>query len=110
MEGSSSIRANEHIRYRLSMGLDMMNQVAEGLEVVQPGPRGNISYPKQRQFEAQKAAKPSFAPGGGGGDMSLKEVIEVYAQDNNLVFKPKVGRMQDGHQVYGFGNVICQTS
>ncbi|KAI3691245.1 hypothetical protein L2E82_49505 [Cichorium intybus] len=93
--------SNEHVRYRLNMGLDMMNQAAQGLEVVQPGLRENISYLKareQRQFEAQTDDM-------GGGDLSLKEVIEVHAQHNNLLFKPKVGRMQDGHQVYGFGNV-----
>ena len=103
----------EHIRYRLNMGLDMMNQAAEGLEVVQPGLREKISYLKaleQRQFEAQKAAaakgqQRNFGDDTGGGDMSLKEVIEVHAQHNNLLFNPKVGRMQDGHQVYGFGNI-----
>lgn len=105
--------SNEHVRYRLNMGLDMMNQAAEGLEVVQPGLRENISYLKareQRQFEAQKVKGPGVGPPRGtddmgGGDLSLKEVIEVHAQHNNLLFKPKVGRMQDGHQVYGFGNV-----
>ncbi|CAH1445958.1 unnamed protein product [Lactuca virosa] len=100
----SELLSNEHVRYRLNMGLNMMNQAAEGLEVIQPGLRG---------FEAQKAAAQvekgcateEMGGGGGGVDMSLKEVIEVHAQQNNLMFKPKVGRMKDGHQVYGFGKV-----
>ncbi|XAR54279.1 hypothetical protein NMG60_11029338 [Bertholletia excelsa] len=110
--------ANEHIRYRLNLGLDMMNQAVEGMEVVQPGLRENISYLRvleQRKFEAQQkaAAQASAIMGGaipmegmgGGLEMSLREVIEVHAQQHGLLFKPKPGRMQDGHQIYGFGSV-----
>ncbi|KAM7478470.1 hypothetical protein LguiA_026683 [Lonicera macranthoides] len=116
--------ANEHIRYRLNLGLDMMNQAVEGLEVAQPGLKENISYLRvleQRQFEAQQkaavqaqqrasailggSATETVDIGGGGREMSLKEVIEAYAQQHGLLFKPKYGRMQDGHQIYGFGNI-----
>lgn len=110
--------ANEHIRYRLNLGLDMMNQAVEGMEVAQPGLKENISYLRvreQRQFEkaaAQAQERASVGLGSGpqaqgmntGLEMSLKEVIEVHAQQNGLLFKPKPGRMQDGHQIYGFGN------
>ena len=113
--------ANEQVRYQLNIGLDMMNQAVEGMEVVQPGLRENISYLRvleQRQFEAQKAAadarQQAAASLGGtaqmdgfGGvlDMSLKEVIEAHAQQHELLFKPKPGRMYNGHQIYGFGNI-----
>ncbi|PWA59807.1 hypothetical protein CTI12_AA204920 [Artemisia annua] len=106
----TELLSNEHIRLRLNTGLDMMNQAVEGLEVVQPGVRENISYLKareQRQFEAQQkaAAQATKFQMDDMGSMSLKEVIELHAQHNNLLFKPKPGRMQDGHQVYGFGNI-----
>ncbi|XP_027064582.1 septin and tuftelin-interacting protein 1 homolog 1 [Coffea arabica] len=103
--------ANEHVRHRLSVGLDMMNKAAEGMEVVQPGLRENISYLRvreQRQFEkaaAQAQERASQLQGSIGLELSLKEVIEVHAQQNGLLFKPKPGRMQDGHQIYGFGNI-----
>lgn len=108
--------SNEHIRYRLNLGLDMMNQAAEGMEVVKPGVREEISYPRvfdQRRFEAQNAAAHAQQRGsatlpedtGSGRELSLKEVIEVHAQQEGLLFKPKPGRMQDGHQIYWFGNV-----
>ncbi|MFS8013941.1 putative septin and tuftelin interacting protein [Helianthus anomalus] len=102
----AELASNEHIRARLHAGLDMMNQAAEGLDVVQPGLRENISYLKareQRQFHATAAQAARVDDV--GVDLSLKEVIEVHAQENNLLFKPKPGRMQDGHQVYGFGNI-----
>ena len=52
----TELLSNEPARFQLNVGLDMMNQAVEGLEVVQPGMRENISYLKareQRQFEAQ---------------------------------------------------------
>ncbi|XP_057969961.1 septin and tuftelin-interacting protein 1 homolog 1 [Malania oleifera] len=114
--------ANEHIRYQLNVGLDMMNQAVEGMEVIQPGLRENLSYFRaleQRQFEAQQRAAAhaqqqaaaSFSGAsqmdgmGGSLEMSLKEVIEAYALQHGLLFKPKPGRMHNGHQIYGFGNI-----
>ncbi|KAF7845101.1 septin and tuftelin-interacting protein 1-like protein 1 [Senna tora] len=114
--------ANESIRYQLNRGLDMMNQAVEGMEVVQPGLKENISYLRvleQRQFEAQQKAAANAPPqaasnlGGsahmdgvaGVHEMSLKEVIEAHAQQHGLLFKLKPGRMHNGHQIYGFGNV-----
>ncbi|XP_009350134.2 septin and tuftelin-interacting protein 1 homolog 1 [Pyrus x bretschneideri] len=110
------LHANESIRYQLNCGLDMMNRAVEGMEVVQPGLKENISYLRvleQRQFEAQqKAAAAAHANLGGtaqmdgnGHEMSLKDVIEAHAQQHGLLFRPKPGRMHNGHQMYGFGNV-----
>ncbi|KAL3648963.1 hypothetical protein CASFOL_005366 [Castilleja foliolosa] len=110
------LQANEHIRFRLNIGLDMMNQAVEGMEVAPPGLRENISYLRvreQRQFETQKKAtedahrraSPGLDTGAQTEGISLKEVIEIHAQQNGLLFKPKPGRTQDGHQIYGFGNI-----
>lgn len=115
--------ANQNIRAQLNVGLDMMSQAAEGGIVVQPGTVENISYLKareQRQFEAQQKAAAqaqqaaAAAAGLGsatqmngmdGRQMTLKEVIEAYAQQHELLFKPKPGRMHNGQQIYGFGNI-----
>ncbi|KAK3420059.1 hypothetical protein EUGRSUZ_G00845 [Eucalyptus grandis] len=114
--------ANESIRYQLRIGLDMMDNAAEGMEVAQPGVKENLSYHRvleQRQFEAQQKAaayaRQQAAVGAGGTshmdaaggmpEMKLKEVIEAYAQQHELLFKPKPGRMHNGLQIYGFGNV-----
>ncbi|XP_057435037.1 septin and tuftelin-interacting protein 1 homolog 1 [Lotus japonicus] len=110
--------ANESIRFQLNRGLGMMNQAVEGMEVVQPGLKENISYLRvleQRQFEAQQKAayaqqQAAASLGGavnadGAHELSLKEVIEAHAQQHGLLFKLKPGRMHNGHQIYGFGNV-----
>ncbi|CAB4309773.1 unnamed protein product [Prunus armeniaca] len=111
------LHANESIRYQLNCGLDMMNRAVEGMEVIQPGLKENISYLRvleQRQFEAQQKAAAAQANLGGpahmdgiGNEMSLKDVIEAHAQQHGLLFRPKPGRMHNGHQIYGFGNVVC---
>ncbi|XP_045792134.1 septin and tuftelin-interacting protein 1 homolog 1-like [Trifolium pratense] len=100
--------ANELIRYKLNCGLVMMNQAAEGMEVVQPGLKEKISYyirvSEQRKCEThQKAA--AYVSADGANEMSVKEIIEAYARDHGLLFKLKPGRMHNGHQIYGFGNV-----
>lgn len=117
--------ANERIRAQLDRGLEMMNQAVEGMEVVQPGARENISYlrvTEKRQFEAQQkaaayaqqqaaarlAGEIHMDARGAMPVMSLKEAIESYAQQNELLFKPKPNRAHNGHQIYGFGNIsIC---
>ncbi|CAD5176132.1 unnamed protein product [Musa acuminata subsp. malaccensis] len=111
----AELLANERIRMLLSAGLDMMNQAVEGMEVVQPGARENVSYlrvTEKRQFEAQQhaAAYSSVHVNGSGSmnEMSFKESIEAYAMEHGLLFLPKVGRSYNGLPVYGFGNVsIC---
>uniref|UniRef100_A0A0D6QRZ5 G-patch domain-containing protein n=1 Tax=Araucaria cunninghamii TaxID=56994 RepID=A0A0D6QRZ5_ARACU len=124
--------ANERIRSQLNVGLEMMNQAVEGMTVEQPGARENVSYlrvTEQRQFEAlqqQQAAPAAYAQqqtvtslgsgihmnnAMGAPQLSLKEVIEAYAQEHDIQFLPKVGRMHDGLQVYGFGTVsVCLDS
>ncbi|PON77599.1 Septin and tuftelin interacting protein [Parasponia andersonii] len=110
--------ANENIRFQLNYGLEMMNRAVEGMEVVQPGLKENLSYLRvleQRQFEAQQKAAPhsqqQATPSFGGRtsmdgpELSMKEVVEAYAQQQGLLFKPKHGRMHNGHQIFGFGNV-----
>ena len=83
------------------MGLDMMNQAVQGLEVLPPGLREKVSDKKAREQKLLSEAQQIDDM----GNMSLKEIIELHAQHNDLLFKPKPGRMQDGHQVYAFGNI-----
>jgi tuftelin-interacting protein 11 len=123
---SPELLANERIRNQLNVGLEMMNQAVEGMAVEQPGARENVSYlrvTEQRQFEAlqqqqqqaaayaQQQAAISFGSGVhlnnsmGASQLSLKEVVEAYAQEHDIQFLPKVGRTHDGLQVYAFGTV-----
>ncbi|KAF6162388.1 hypothetical protein GIB67_012536 [Kingdonia uniflora] len=114
------LHADERIRYHLNVGLNMMNQAVEGVEVLQPGARENISYlrvTEQRQFAAQQKAASSAQQQASHSigigvtqmdgilEMSIKEIIETYALEQEVLFKPKPGRTHNGLQIYGFGNI-----
>ncbi|KAL6622632.1 hypothetical protein ACP70R_032511 [Stipagrostis hirtigluma subsp. patula] len=106
----AELLANERIRMLLTAGLDMMNQAAEGLEVVQPGARENVGYlraTEKRQFEAAQQAYHAV-PGAAMADLSFKESIQAYAMEQGLLFMPRVGKFYNGMPVYEFGTVsIC---
>ena len=40
-----------------------------------------------------------------GGGLSLRELVERFAEEHDVPFMPKPGRMHGGMQVYGFGRV-----
>ena len=102
-----------------------MNQAIESRTVEQPRARENVSYlrvTEQHQFEAlqqqylvatyaQKQTSASMGSGihlnnsMGAPQLSLKEVIEIYAQEHDIQVFPKVGHTHDGFQVYGFGTI-----
>ncbi|KAL2897799.1 Septin and tuftelin-interacting protein 1-like protein 1 [Bienertia sinuspersici] len=99
--------SNERVRRQLNQGLDMMNRAAEGLALVQPGVMENISYlraQEQRQYEAQSKASQQTA-NAESLRKNLKEIIEAYAQQHGLHFKPKPGRFYNHYQIYSFGSV-----
>ncbi|MCL7038540.1 hypothetical protein MKW94_008000 [Papaver nudicaule] len=120
---TTELLAHYRVRDELNVCLEMMHQAAEDIEVVPPK---NLREYRQRQFEAQQKAAAFYARlqeeaeadkrrrVTSSGDfnmmpeMSLNEIIEVYAQQNQLSFKPKLGRTHYGHQIYGFGNIsVC---
>ncbi|VAI13034.1 septin and tuftelin-interacting protein 1 homolog 1 [Triticum aestivum] len=104
--------ANERIQMLLTAGLEMMNQAAEGVELVQPGAREDVGYlratEKWKYDAAQQASQyPAYhsVPGAVMGDMSFKESIQAYASDQGLLFMPRVNKSYNGKPVYEFGTV-----
>eukprot|EP00271_Cylindrocystis_brebissonii_P018176 TRINITY_DN5039_c0_g2_i1.p1 TRINITY_DN5039_c0_g2~~TRINITY_DN5039_c0_g2_i1.p1 ORF type:complete len:915 (+),score=193.00 TRINITY_DN5039_c0_g2_i1:331-3075(+) len=121
--------ASERVRTHLNVALDRMNAAIEGAELLPPGARESVAYLRAAEqlanFGVGTAAASGRANGGegirededGGGmnnlpsmevDMNLKEEVEEFAQQNDVQFVPKPGRMHEGLQVYSFGAVsVC---
>ncbi|GJN17494.1 hypothetical protein PR202_gb04565 [Eleusine coracana subsp. coracana] len=105
--------ADECIRAHLAAGLGMMNQAAEGLEVVQPGCRGGPSILRATSEERQELDAAQLhcqiaEPGADTADLSFKECIQAFAIDKGFLFMPRVGKFYSGMPVYEFGATnIC---
>ncbi|RLM92613.1 hypothetical protein C2845_PM08G27410 [Panicum miliaceum] len=106
--------ANERIRMLLALGPDMMNQAAEGLEVVQPRTKENLGYlrgAEKRPLDAARLPSCHGVLGTAMADLSFKECVQAYAMEKGLLFMPRVGKSYNGMPVYEFGTVsICLDS
>ncbi|XP_072150124.1 septin and tuftelin-interacting protein 1 homolog 2-like [Setaria viridis] len=110
-KGLFPLLANERIRMLMALGLDMMNQAAEGLEVVQPGTTENLGYLTGTEKRAPKESRLPSCHGVLGTamtDLSFKECIQAYAMEKGLLLMPRVGKFYSGMPVYEFGTVsVC---
>ena len=96
---SEELLSHERMRVQLNVALDMMNQAAAGEGVVMP----NVAAPQPTAPLADERPVPHPMD---ESTMSLKEMIEEFANAHELEFIPSAsGRRHDGLAVYVFGGV-----
>jgi tuftelin-interacting protein 11 len=103
------------VRAGFNHALNMMNSAVEGqpLPVEMPQAAGGGAGGLGGAGYAAEAAAIGGAGGGVGrgygleAEPTFKELVERYAMDAGVEFVPKVGRYQDGLQVYSFGGISC---
>ncbi|XP_024360505.1 septin and tuftelin-interacting protein 1 homolog 1 [Physcomitrium patens] len=115
----TELLANDKIRHQLSIALDLINQGIEATPSIPQAVRDKLTYLRAAEhrlhnISQQVHSAPSVQPPkqhavhmdeSDSPEMTLKEVTEAFAQENDVQFMPKPGRMHEGLQVYSFGAV-----
>ncbi|KAI7842892.1 hypothetical protein COHA_003404 [Chlorella ohadii] len=98
----------ERIRAQLSAALNMMNSSVDGGP---PPSSWTAPQPPQPAAGAYGAAPvpPAAAPVPhyDASDLTLRQLVEQFAEEAGVAFLPKPGRTHEGLQMYGFGLVSC---
>ncbi|KAM0911976.1 hypothetical protein ACQ4PT_013148 [Festuca glaucescens] len=101
--------AHRRVRMLLAAGLVMMDNAAEGREVLLAGAgreaAGCPEAEEDRQFDAAQRAPPQQVPGAAMECLSFKDRILAYAEGHGLKFMPSAGKFYNGVPVYEFGCV-----
>ncbi|KAL1187970.1 putative septin and tuftelin-interacting protein 1 [Cardamine amara subsp. amara] len=99
------LSANRRIEIQFKRGLDMAREAVERMEMSQPGARENTSYHEAQEQRQFKGRAKGHAQVDDPEELSFKEAMELFAQEKELLLKPKPHRMHNGLQIYRFGNV-----
>ncbi|KAL4858605.1 Septin and tuftelin-interacting protein 1 [Chlorella vulgaris] len=92
----------ERVRVQMSAALNMMNSAADG----GPPPSSWSAPPPDGPavVAPPAAALPMHYD---ASDLTLRQLVEQYAEEAGVTFLPKPGRTYEGLQMYGFGLVSC---
>ena len=114
VEGTPLVQpgARENVTY-----LRVTEQQAFATAQQQRGAPAGISQPPLPTDTALPRGVPSAAGAAAGGlesglamgGMSLREIVQAFAEQHDVQFLPKAGRLHEGLPVYGFGAVAMVT-
>ncbi|PRW56706.1 septin and tuftelin-interacting 1-like protein 1 [Chlorella sorokiniana] len=96
----------ERIRAQLSAALNMMNSSVDGGP---PPSSWTAPQPPPAAGYGAAPAAPAAAPVPhyDASDLTLRQLVEQFAEEAGVAFLPKPGRTHEGLQMYGFGLVSC---
>lgn len=111
-----NILAQEGVKDALRQGLEMINRASCG----QPLPTTWNAVPRAKMFPTHDVLEEAYGPAHEApveeekkgvvaffDDRPLRELVEQFAADCQVDFLPKMGRLNEGLQVYSFGLVSC---
>ena len=108
MQGAlpAEVQGNERIRAQLAGALSLVDAAMEGQALPAfTTPAARDAYAAAAAAAAGPQAGPAASRWGGGAapsavaEPTLRQMVELYAEQNNLDFVPKAGRRHEGLQV-----------
>lgn len=102
----------ERVRAQFTAALDAMNSAVDG-RTVPAAAAGRWAGDGGAAAAAAAAPAAPAAPiappstGRPAPELTLKELVQRFAEEHDVSFMPKFGRFQDGLQVFSFGGVSC---
>eukprot|EP00200_Dunaliella_tertiolecta_P006438 CAMPEP_0202339820 /NCGR_PEP_ID=MMETSP1126-20121109/1516_1 /ASSEMBLY_ACC=CAM_ASM_000457 /TAXON_ID=3047 /ORGANISM="Dunaliella tertiolecta, Strain CCMP1320" /LENGTH=867 /DNA_ID=CAMNT_0048930421 /DNA_START=98 /DNA_END=2701 /DNA_ORIENTATION=- len=112
---------HERVRRQFNAALNMMNTAVDGTVLPMPSVAPTSAYSSRWAADlaeaAAGAAPAAAAPGptaskataaamgmGASTELTLRDLVQRFAEEYSIQFLPKFGRFQDGQQVYSFGS------
>ncbi|KAG2440911.1 hypothetical protein HXX76_003764 [Chlamydomonas incerta] len=96
---------HERVRGQFNAALNTMNSVLED-GTLPARPIGGYGGPAAADPAAAAAAAATAAAAAASSrELTLRDLVMQFAEEHGVEFQPKVGRMHEGLQVYGFGTV-----
>ncbi len=103
---------NERVRQQFNLALDAMNSSVEGGAAAKAPPQRPAAataapFASRWSTGADAAAAPAPAASVPSADLTLKDLVQRFAEESGVSFVPKFGRFHDGLQVYSFAGISC---
>ncbi|GIL44507.1 hypothetical protein Vafri_1959 [Volvox africanus] len=96
---------HERVRAQFNAALNTMNSVLED-GTLPPQPAFAAPYDVAGAYAAAAAAGAAAAAAAAASrDLTLRDLVMRFAEENGVEFQPKAGRTYEGLQVYSFGSV-----
>jgi tuftelin-interacting protein 11 len=93
------------VRTQFNYALDLMNSAVDGAPLPPYQPPGAAPGGYGAPPPAQQQQQPSAPYSAAAAELTLKDLVQRFAEEAGVDFLPKPGRFVDGQPVFSFGSV-----
>ena len=97
------------VKHQFNLALNAMNSAIDGKPTHAPSEARPAAQMPLEDDDEEEEVRPYIPP----SDLTLRELVQKFAEERGVEFMPKFGRFHDGLQIYSFGgkvNVILENT